>query len=894
MGRNRLNAPMRQEENLQDLLDKNFGRQNIGALEMPPYFATALNPAMRLRPYQKSCFQYFFTYWEKMFEGKEALPHLLFHMATGSGKTFVMAGLMLYLYEKGYRNFLFFVGLGNIVEKTKENFLNPASSKYLFAPQIRMGERMVEIRRVDNFQDSNPDCINLCLTTIQGLYSALNTPRENAMTYDDFKDCSVVLISDEAHHLNASTKRKGKKWKGGTKESGLGGFEDAVDWETTALKIFRMPHSDRLPNVWLEFTATENLQDPGIAAKYENKIIFNYPLKNFRLDGFSKDIEVVQRDFQPVERAVQAIVLSQYKRKLFVSIGQNIKPVVLLKSRLKKDNKDYYELFVKTVSHLRVEDLQKIRSNAKGDVAAAFSFFDERGISPDDLLLELKEDFREDKLLLVDENEISPKKQVWLNTLESPDNEFRAIFAVDMLTEGWDVLNLFDIVRLDETRDGRAGKPGRYTMKEAQLIGRGARYMPFSVPGTGLPAGKRKFDSDLQNRLRVLEKLHYHSAQDSRYVQELREALVETGAVESHARELHLYLKEEFKQTELYRKGYVFVNKREPLGRNEDASLGKELLSYTYKVWLMSGTMSTDLIFDAVGKDKEVSWSYVSIRMGDLGKHVVRAALNRFESYKFSVLSKKLPCLASIEEFIGSEAYLAGLHIDVYSSTARNGLTQKEKLRVAMEVLRQIEPRLAKRGEMFRGSLQFVPKDVRRVFNDHVLRVSLDESGDQERGRSMRESLKKELVMDLGGGEWYAYNDCFGTSEEKYLIKYIESLYPRLREKYQEIYLVRNEEEPELRLYDFNTGSVCKPDYVLFMRRVSGSGKFESIQIFIEPKGSHLRADDAWKEVFLKEIKSKAVLRFTPGTGDFEIWGMPFYTESRRAEFDRAFQVIYL
>ncbi|MDA0062985.1 DEAD/DEAH box helicase family protein [Brachyspira hyodysenteriae] len=31
----------------------------------------------------------------------------MFNMATGSGKTLIMASLILYLYEKGYRNFLF-------------------------------------------------------------------------------------------------------------------------------------------------------------------------------------------------------------------------------------------------------------------------------------------------------------------------------------------------------------------------------------------------------------------------------------------------------------------------------------------------------------------------------------------------------------------------------------------------------------------------------------------------------------------------------------------------------------------------------------------------------------------------------------------------------------------
>ena len=45
-----------------------------------------------------------------------------------------------------------------------------------------------------------------------------------------------------------------------------------------------------------------------------------------------------------------------------------------------------------------------------------------------------------------------------------------------MLNEGWDVLNLFDIVRLYDTRSSAS-----YTIKEAQLIGRGARYCPFLV-----------------------------------------------------------------------------------------------------------------------------------------------------------------------------------------------------------------------------------------------------------------------------------------------------------------------------------------------------------------------------------------------------------------------------
>lgn len=270
--------------NLQEKLESEFGRRYIARLELPDYFETSLSPSRKLRPYQEECFRYFLTYMnpENDFDGKQARPHLLFHMATGSGKTLIMAGAMLYLYEQGYRNFLFFVDSTNIVEKTKDNFLNVSSSKYLFAPQIVINGKRVEIRKVENFQGTSSDAINLCLCTIQGLHSDLNSEKENAVTYDDFTDQPVVLISDEAHHMNAAT-RSGR--------SSAGEEQHTQDWESTVMRIFNKDNGS-LPNILLEFTATADLTDPAIAQKYENKIIFDYTLKKFREDLYSKDLLV--------------------------------------------------------------------------------------------------------------------------------------------------------------------------------------------------------------------------------------------------------------------------------------------------------------------------------------------------------------------------------------------------------------------------------------------------------------------------------------------------------------------------------------------------------------------------------------------------------------------------
>ena len=97
--------------------------------------------------------------------------------------------------------------------------------------------------------------------------------------------------------------------------------------------------------------------------------------------------------------------------------------------------------------------------------------------------------------------------------------------------KGWDVLNLFDIVRLYEGRDVRANKPGKTTISEAQLIGRGARYFPFALE-EGQDLYTRKYDDDTAYDLKILEELYYHTEEDSKYISELKIALVDVGIYE--------------------------------------------------------------------------------------------------------------------------------------------------------------------------------------------------------------------------------------------------------------------------------------------------------------------------------------------------------------------------
>lgn len=74
-----------------------------------------LNPTFRLRPYQKEAFSRFQFYVEG-YKKRQKPSHLLFQMATGSGKTLIMAGCILHLYKKGYRN---------IASRSKDERISP-------------------------------------------------------------------------------------------------------------------------------------------------------------------------------------------------------------------------------------------------------------------------------------------------------------------------------------------------------------------------------------------------------------------------------------------------------------------------------------------------------------------------------------------------------------------------------------------------------------------------------------------------------------------------------------------------------------------------------------------------------------------------------------------------
>ena len=844
---------------------------------LPSYIPENLNPNFELRPYQKQAFENFITHFESSNRPKPT--QVLFHMATGSGKTLIMAGLMLYLYKQGYRNFLFFVNLTNIIEKTKDNFLNQASTKYLFADEIVLDGEYIRINHVNNFQYTDPDAINICFTTTQGLHMDMWRAKENGMSFDDFEEQKIVLISDEAHHLNVDTKKK----------MSVDENLNYHSWEHTVKNIF----SKNSDNILLEFTATCDVTNPAIRTAYENKIIFDYTLAKFYGDRYSKDILTLRSDLTIMDRALQALVLSQYRLKVFQDHRLGIKPVVLFKAAKIADSKDFMAEFIETVKKLTGAQLRNLSTAVNNDVMhKAFAYFANNGISFDTLASELRDDFSKEHCVSVNDDKDATQKQILLNSLEDADNPYRAIFEVKKLDEGWDVLNLFDIVRLYETRQSSGKKIAPATIAEAQLIGRGARYCPFQLDDDQ-PKFQRKYDEDVTCELRVCETLYYHCQNDHRYVTELRNALREIGLDTDKIVHREYILKDNFKATDLYRQGLIFLNDREVKDRKDVRGLTPTVRDDIYRFHTTTGASGIDsvMIETSQGVDLVFDLKTVHMTIGEIAAinyAVVNKAIMKYPIFKFNTLRSYFPNVTSTRQFITDNEYLGAVRIDIQSKDARP--TMETLYAAVLYVLGKIASSISGIEETYRGTKEFRARKVRDVFRNKT--VNYTDPHDGGIGISQNDpSVKSEWKINLTTEDWFVYTDNYGTSEEKAFVAYFRGYVADLRKMYNRIYLVRNERE--FHIYSFEDGERFEPDYVLFLQRDKTDG-FEQLQIFIEPKGTQLLEKDAWKEKFLLQLKTEAM----PATifvddNDYKIWGLHFFNQDNRMkEFDSEFATL--
>lgn len=842
------------------LNDTSLFNQNKGMLHLPLYIKQNLKH--KLRDYQFSALHNLDAV-EKLDKSEESHNQLMFYMATGSGKTDIMAAIILYMYrEWNYQCFLFTTNTDAVVNKTIANLTNTVSSKYLFNSPLTIDGQPLMVKLVKKFPITlEKDIIYLKCTGIQQLSNDFNEPHENG-SKESLKYHKIVILADEAHHFNVGTR--------GNKKAN----EDSRSWESLLDDI----RSLNFQNQQLEFTATIDLHNPDIYHKYQNKIIAQYDLSKFINDGYSKQVYRLQANNSDEDKMLNAVLLSQYRKRIAQNMNiPDFKPVILFKSNTVSVSKKINERFLSMISNLTAESLQEfIQSQNRSTQSEALSLTYEYWLKQDfgQTVSELKQDFNEfttinanDSKNILDNESVAKR----LNTLESLDNPIRSVFAVAKLSEGWDVLNLYDIVRI-----GEKYITPKDTNAEAQLIGRGARYNPF------IYKGKKSYIRRFDNRkpeIQLLERLYYHTINNPQYLENLRKSLDAINLPVNEDTKYKVYtakVKNAFKQTRAYKKGNIYYNKIESVPESHYDSIRKYGIDpeTTEPIDMISTTTERGYDEGADNNDK-VSTSLVNVVSFSNKKDMplIRTALSYNSFFRFASLKKQCPTLKSIKEFISSDKWLGRAVVQARVSIGTT-LTNEQRLRAVEKYLLRIQSALVNNFKRSKGTNVFEPVAVREVIQDYIRRVS-DSFND-----------KKTSIIGpykMAGKNWYVYDYAVVDMLEKDFIDHIGAEIPNLNEKYNNVFLLRiDEQNTDFKLHDFGENIYhyegYMPDFILYLE-----GADYTYQIYLEPKGQPFVERDRWKEDLLERIEPNNV-KVIGENDKVKLYGVKFYVEDSKTK----------
>ncbi|MEQ3507057.1 DEAD/DEAH box helicase family protein [Enterococcus cecorum] len=862
-----------------DTAEKNLFSKHQGYV-IPDYIND--NLLHTLRWYQDKAIR---NYHFSQTQLKPNKQHVLFNMATGSGKTDLMAALILYLYqEHHYNNFLFTVNTNSVLMKTRDNLVNISSKKYLFQNEIEIDGKRILIKEVERFPRIQQDnTIYIKLSSVQKLSDDLFVLKENTMGIADYERQPVAILADEAHHYSANTKSE---------------KEAENTWESAINKVLHARDEESQKNLLLEFTATVDFEKETIYNKYQDKVVYRYPLNRFMLDGYSKQVRRIETSASDTEKMLNVVLLSQFRKYRAKAEGVTgvFKPVILFKSSKIDVSLEANKVFNELIRNLNAADIlsfikrqQGLDSNDSSALELAYQFYLKNEDDLPRIIREIKQDFDPRNVLNANDksgNMLEKGQYQALNSLENPNNLYRVIFAVAKLTEGWDVLNLYDIVRIEqETKTNKNS-----TMVEAQLIGRGARYYPFELEGK--KSYKRRFDNENSNSQLFLETLHYHTMNEPQYLKLLVDSLKQMDLPTGRDKKnppIEVKVKPSFLKTEMYKYGKIYYNKTEDVSNDWFDSIQKYGISH-----------NTDITRDLNYGTREVSYQAnagysetkkIAIRRFD--SRYVRKALQKLDFYRFDNLSKYLPMLKSMKEFIHDERWLnvdrLKLFLNVPIEFTEEDISPDEILAVIVEMLKEYEVKFKSGFIKKRGTNKFIGYPISDYLSDYKKRIP---TYDTIEGM---QNINSYVIKD----DFYIYDKAVVNNLEYELIEYVTGYVKQLKEKYNKaVYLVRMDENmhresiksEQLKLHQFGSRVTragekvdihlqgFQPDFLLLLEDTEFY-----IQIFIEPKG--MSADrfisEKWKEELLLYMTDhQGEIVFEDDSSNVRICGLKFFTKN--------------
>ena len=910
-----------QEKYLFEELKSKAYELDIRKPHIPDYITNNLR--FDLFQWQKDALLNFLLYQEiKIAEEDKNPTHLLFNMATGTGKTLLMAAVILYYYKQGKNKFIFFVNQNNIVGKTEDNLTNPLHNKYLFQPNIVIDDAIVNIKKVDTFSNYD-DAIQIVFTTIHALHNSVYKVKEDSLFLEQLQKDNIIMLGDEAHHLNAATKKKkGQLETDLIFELSEKASQEQVEksWEHTVIQLIlnKGKKEQNFPNqnALIEFTATVPNEEV-VKRKYLSKIISKFDLKDFMTQGYAKEINLVSSSFSKRKRVLQALFFNWYRNEIALKYNiPNFKPVILFRSKYidkeqENNSQEDFEFFINLIKDLTTEDfnfLNEFDEEALFNITELYKkgqsriidikrYMFENKLTANHIIKYLKGAFVERNCIITNSKKgtktiekTEAETERLLNSLEDKNNHIRAIFTVQRLTEGWDVLNLYDIVRMydgQNTGGTNKGKSGSATTSEVQLIGRGVRYYPFEFEEK--EKNKRKFDNLLNHDLRVLEEFFFHSDNNEKYLSDLKNELKRQELLPEQDKILKKYeLKQSFiaDNKEFYTKMKLYYNNQlvNPNKRKSKLDEIKPTFDFEYKIDIFRINETTVNLEDKedITRFKQGTSDSKTLKseLKNFEKHIIWKAINIVATksnsiFRFNKLREELR-INSMDEIL-EDNLLGEFPIRLIVPKTVNHLSDISNLEQLNALIRFFEK---------------IAFEIQAISNPYIgsefeLKPFAEMDVWYKEKSIIDEPENVDLENELKDKDWYIYNGFSGTSEERNLISFLKDTMGNFENKYEKVFLLRNEEV--YKIYDFEKGRGFQPDFLLFLK----SPKKELYyQVFIEPKGGdRISNDDSkWKEEFLKQISIKYGVSkiLKKENKDYVLFGLPLYNNQNDLNFKKS------
>jgi type III restriction enzyme len=384
----------------------------------------------------------------------EGLPRYAFKMATGSGKTVVMAMAMIWSYfhkrrVRGSRlscNFLLLAPNVIVFQRLDRDFGDGSIFRNLplLPHDLRDEFRLKIIRRGDA---TEPDASgNLFFTNIHQLYESHEEQagadswvqvllgrepskdlRQSRPMLDRVRELSdLVVLNDEAHHV----------------------WDEDLKWHETLMGLHTRLRTGL--GAWLDFSATPRDQN-GASFPW---VVCDYPLAQAVEDRIVKaPIVVHQVDRADPEKVTRENVIDSYQDWIRVAL-----------ERLRDHEKVYAKLGKKPVLFIMAE--KKAYADAIGSWLKETK---ELKLKPEEVLI-----IHTDEKGNVRESQVEEARKL-ANGIDLPGNKVRVVVSVLMLREGWDVQSVTVVLGL------RPFDAASQILPE-QAIGRGLRLLPGLGP----------------------------------------------------------------------------------------------------------------------------------------------------------------------------------------------------------------------------------------------------------------------------------------------------------------------------------------------------------------------------------------------------------------------------